>query len=128
MANPKAIPPKEHYFKPGVSPNPGGKPRLKITKNRLQKIIDSCMAMTKEELIAVASDPKASMIELMVAAAAAKCVESGDWSKFELPLQRHMGKVADELVMPQPMVIKRPSGEQIELTTTAALEEGEENE
>jgi hypothetical protein len=84
--------------------------------------------MERQELMAVAEDPKATVIELTIASIMMKCIKEGDFSRFEGMLSRAIGKVADELIMPKPMVITRPSGEQIELTTQQSLEDSEETE
>ena len=119
-------PPMHSRFRPGVSGNPSGKAKNLLTKDSLRGVLDRFMKMSKEELIEIAKDDKTPMLELAIASILAKCVETGDYSRLEALLQRHIGKVADEIIMPKPMVIRRPSGESIELTTQAALEGSED--
>lgn len=122
--------PVEHQFKPGAAwrGNAGGRPKTLLTKDRLKALLDKFYHMSREDLKKVASDPKATVIELTVASIMVKCIESGDFTRFDGMLSRAIGKVADEIIMPKPMVIRRPSGESIELTTQAALEDPEEGE
>jgi hypothetical protein len=128
MANKNAKPPVEHQFKPGAEwrGNRAGGPKNLLTKDKLRFVLDKYMKMSKEEIIEMAKGPGTPMIELAIASILMKCVETGDYSRLEGLLQRHMGKVADEIIMPKPMVIRRPSGETVELTTQAALEGDDE--
>jgi hypothetical protein len=127
MAKRKITPEMEaRKFVPGQSGNPGGKPKQLLTKDKVKGLVDRFYNMSRDDLKDVAKDPKATVIELTIASIMVKCIEAGDFSRFDGMLSRAIGKVADEIIMPKPMVIRRPSGETVELTTQAALEGDDE--
>lgn len=121
----KRKPPVEHQFKPGAEwrGNAGGKPKQLLTKDKVKGLVDRFYHMSREDLKKVASNPKSTVIELTIASIMVKCIEAGDFSRFDGMLSRAIGKVADEIVMPRPMVITRPSGEQV----TLAVESGDDS-
>ena len=106
-------------WKPGQSGNLSGKPRQLLTKDSVKKLVDRFYHMSADELRKFLTDPKATVIEMTVASIMVKCIEAGDFSRFDGMLSRAIGKVADEIVMPRPMVITRPSGEQVTLAVEA---------
>lgn len=114
---------RPHHFKPGQSGNPGGKPKQLLTKDKVKGLVDKFYHMSREDLKKVAANPKSTVIELTIASIMVKCIEAGDFSRFDGMLSRAIGKVADEIIMPRPMVITRPSGEQV----TLAVESGDES-
>lgn len=75
-----------------------------------------CM-MTAADLQTVIDDPKSPMLHIMVASIMAKSAQQGDHQRFESLMQRMVGKVQDklELSTPAPFIIRRTSGESIEL-------------
>lgn len=54
MANPNAVPPPEHQFKPGQSGNPGGLTREQIAQRKRNR--DAAMAIEEKLLGAVTKD------------------------------------------------------------------------
>lgn len=121
----KPVPPKEHQFKPGAEwrGNASGKPKQLLTKDRVKGLVDKYYNMSAEQLLKSTKDHKLPVIEITIAAIMLKCIEAGDFSRFDGMLSRAIGKVADEIIMPRPMVITRPSGEQV----TLAVESGDDS-
>lgn len=78
------VPPIEHRWKPGVSANPGGRPKTKIVTDRLREVLEANGAEKLTELVnSLAND----------------LLKSPDLRQKLLPeiLNRLEGKVADEL-------------------------------
>lgn len=92
------IPPKEHQFKPGISGNPGGKPKYFLTRVRVKDIVDKYLSMSRSQLQKLLIDKENTpALELMIAATILFCIEEGDYSRLESLLQRAVGKVKDEI-------------------------------
>jgi hypothetical protein len=96
MANPKGGP--EHTrWKPGQSGNASGKPKQLLTKDRVTSILGKFANMSRADLEAVMEDPKATMIEVMIASVMVKAVRDGDYGRLDFLLNRSVGKVKEEL-------------------------------
>lgn len=89
------MPPPEYRFKPGQSGNPGGRPKAKITIDRLREIIEKLAFLTRDELQELIANPKTVMIELQFASIMAQAAKSGDYSRMSFILDRVVGKVAE---------------------------------
>lgn len=99
-------PPREHGFKKGVSGNPlGGKlhdPALKAIKNLTkQEMVDIGNLVVKSDmdgLRRVKDNPKATVLQVMIASVAIKIISKGDMSALDVLLNRLIGKVKDEVI------------------------------
>jgi hypothetical protein len=84
-------------FKKGQSGNPRGKPKQLLTKADVETLFQKFAKKTKFELQEVIDDPKATMIEIMVASVMVRTVKDGDASRLQFLLDRAVGKVKDEI-------------------------------
>ncbi len=111
-------------FPKGVSGNPSGKPKGIITRGHIEATMGRFCNMTRAELQEVVADKKSTMLEIMVASIMAKSAQQGDHQRFEALMQRMVGKVQDKIEMSTavPFVIRRPSGETVELGVEQAKE------
>ncbi len=115
--------PEGKKFKPGVSGNPGGKPKIpedikqarKMTQIELERVINSLLFLDREALQAKIKDPKTPMIEMIAASIMAQAAQKGDHTRLDFILQRMIGKVKDqvEISTPQPFILKKRDGEEI---------------
>jgi hypothetical protein len=85
-------------FQPGVVTNPNGRPKIpdhlkksKVIPN-IKEIIAHMMAMNKEEFEAYAENPP-TMLEAVLAKTLQESQRTGDTTKFNLLLERMVGKV-----------------------------------
>jgi hypothetical protein len=85
------------HFPKGVSGNPNGKPKQLLTKDKVSSILGKFATMTRDQLQDVATDPKSSMIEIMIASIMVKAAKEGDYARLDFLLTRSIGKVKDEL-------------------------------
>ncbi len=118
-------PPPEKRFKPGQSGNPGGRPKTpedirearRLNQAELERTVNRLLFCTREELQTIVKDPKTPMLEVMVASIMAQAATKGDQLRLEFVLARLIGKVKEhlEVTVPTPFVIRRPSGETLEL-------------
>ncbi len=119
----KKLPPEGKRFKPGVSGNPGGKPKIpddikearKLTQIELERTINALLFLDKESLQARIKDPKTPMIEMIAASIMAQAAVKGDHLRLDFILQRMIGKVKDqvEISQPQPYIVRKLDGEEI---------------
>lgn len=119
MAKTKPIPPAPAWKK-GQSGNPAGArkhdPELKrlknLTKHELIEIGNLVIKGNVAELKAIASNPKATVIQTMLAAVSVKIISKGDMGALDVLLNRLVGKVKDEqaiVVSPGQVVVSLPS-------------------
>lgn len=103
MAEEKVRP--AHLYKPGQSGNPKGRPKepaeLKklrlLTRAELVEIGNLIIKGSVEELQKIGSNPKATVIQAMIASVAWRAIKRGDTSALDSILNRMIGKVKDEL-------------------------------
>lgn len=130
---------KKTQFKPGISGNPNGRPRLpeelkaarKLTRVQLEILINRYLSMSAAEMMVVAEDPCTPVLDLMIASIIKRAVVNGDQLRLDFILNRIVGKVIDnvEISYPKPTVIKRRDGSEVELgSELEKLEEGDEEE
>lgn len=101
----KKAPPIETRFKPGVSGNPGGKPKLppdlkavsELTVDELKRTIAKYGRMTKAEVAAAIQNPQTPMIELNIATIFATGTKTGDYARLAFLLDRSIGKPAQDV-------------------------------
>lgn len=132
MAKGKA--PKTAYKK-GVSGNPNGRPRMpqdlrnvkKLKEDEFKAIVSLYAHMTKNELLDVIQDPATPVLHLSVCSILSKVVKEGDHARLDFLLNRTIGKVKEtkEIYTPEPTIIIRGNGEQIELGAKYTAIEGE---
>jgi hypothetical protein len=125
--------PKGKPFKKGQSGNPGGQRKLpedikearKLNQIELERIVNKYLWRDRASLKEAMNDPTTPMMELMVASIMAIAVQKGDQQRVEWIMSRLIGKVTDklEVKMPEPLIIRRASGEQLELTARQKQEE-----
>jgi hypothetical protein len=120
-------------WKPGQSGNPKGRPKYILPDyvkdaallNRpvVERFFAAYMAMSLYELETKLKDKNLTVLEMMVGRLCLEAMKSGDQSRFDFVLNRTIGKVMDrvEHTVVKPMLIERPSGEQILLTNNMAL-------
>ena len=125
-------PPKAHRFKKGQSGNPlGGKlhdPAVKAFKNltKAEMVIVGNMIIKGdiEGIKELAKDPKANVLQAMIASVAARVISKGDMQALDVLLNRLIGKVKDE-VLHSGDVLNAP---QIVVTMPSNGRRAEENE
>lgn len=125
MANPN--PPQHTRWKKGQSGNPTGRRKLpvslkgvsELTAEEIKRTIAKHFRMDKEELAKVLQNAKSPSLDLIIASTIAKAIKDGDISRAEYLFMRSLGKVKDvmEVVQPEPIVIKRKDGSEVELGT-----------
>lgn len=93
-------------FKPGQSGNPKGRPlnpiprALKeLTVETYRKVIEVVCTGNLDELRRMVTDPKVSALQVGVARAFIKAMETGDYATIERIAERIVGKIPDELVV-----------------------------
>lgn len=91
----------KHWPK-GVSGNPLGKPKQLLTKDKVKSVLGKFCDMSIAELQAVANNPNAKMLEVMVANIMIKAAETGDYSRLDFILNRSIGKVPNDQNESQP--------------------------
>lgn len=94
MGNPNI---KNYGFKPGKSGNPSGKPKQLLTKDKVSSILGKFATMTRDQLQAVVSDSKSTMIEIMIASVMVRAAKDGDYARLDFLLSRSVGKVKEEI-------------------------------
>lgn len=92
---PRKPPPEHTRFKKGQSGNPGGRPKARLTVEKLREIIDRLSFMTRMQLQAVIQAEETPMIELQIASILAQAAKTGDYSRVQFILDRVLGKVAN---------------------------------
>lgn len=101
-----AINPNLKPFKPGKSGNPSGRPKdppglKKITNLTKKELVDIGNLVIKKdmfELKRLATNPKATVLQRMIASVAVKVISKGDMHALNLLLDRLVGKVKDEIL------------------------------
>jgi hypothetical protein len=112
-------------WKKGESGNKSGGPKLPAvltnvklhTVNEIKHTISKHFRMKREEIAKVLQDPNSPALDLVIASTIASAIKAGDIHKAEYLFTRLVGRVTEkiELQHPEPVMIERPSGEQIVL-------------
>lgn len=97
MANPKGYPKNLKPWKKGEAPNPAGRPpnppELKaikaMTKGELELLVHKILQASPGDL----KEFKNTVLELWLAQGASKAIQSGDYSRLMLLIERLYGKV-----------------------------------
>ena len=98
---------------------------LKKTKlhtiDEIKRTISRHFRMTNDEISAVLVDSKATALDLIIASTIAKAIEHGDIHRAEYLFVRLVGRVTEKIEVqpPEPVLIARPSGEQVVLDVEA---------
>lgn len=90
-----------HPWKPGVSGNPGGRPKLpealrgihSLSQLEVTKIVSKYARMNHAELVAVTEGRAAPMLELAIAQIFVQSAKYGDHQRLSFLLDRAIGKV-----------------------------------
>lgn len=91
-------PPKQYHFQPGVSGNPGGRPKSFLTRSRVKIIIDKYLSLSRNELEKLIIDKENTpALELMIISTILYCIKAGDYSRLEALLSRAVGKVKEDI-------------------------------
>lgn len=101
----KKRPPQAHWWKPGQSGNPSGRPPedpalravKMMTKAELGKIGQLILDGDYETLVELAADKEASVLTQMFASVCLRIINKGDASALDMLLNRIVGKVKDEI-------------------------------
>ena len=122
---PRVPPPKDTRFKPGVSGNKGGRPKLppelkafkEISSEEVKRLFAKYARASKEELKEALQAENTPCIELVIASGLARAIKDGDYSKLNFILDRTIGKVAEKtsIDLPEPLIIKRRNGDEVYL-------------
>jgi hypothetical protein len=112
-------------WKPGVCPNPAGRPPLppevkearRLTKTEFESIVNKYLFAPIAELERLKSDKSLVAIEAWMVAIIYKGLTAGDWAGNEWIQQRLLGKVKDQLEVstPKPFVLRYRDGETVEM-------------
>lgn len=112
-------------WKPGETGNPKGGPGLpkdlrdarKVNQAELERTINRLIWMPLPNLLEHINATTTPMFDRFVGNIIALGAEEGDERRMEFILQRIIGKVQDriEVKTPTPFVIKRPSGDVVEV-------------
>jgi hypothetical protein len=109
---------KPYQFQKG---NPGGPGRSSnwLKPGELKTVVGKFMKMDRTELTTKLKSPQTTMLELIVGQIIFAAAKSGDANKFEMLLNRTIGRIRDELVYDdegKPMaLIHRPDGSTFEV-------------
>lgn len=90
-------------FKKGQVANPKGRPKLlpenhgvkKLSTEDLRRMITRFFNMTFEEMSRKVDDPAATTLELCIASCLNKAIETGDFTKIGVMIERVIGRVKD---------------------------------
>lgn len=96
---------KPYHFKPGQSGNPEGgrahnpikRALAKLTVDTYREVIEMVLTGNIDNLRAMIRDKKTSAIQVGIATAFVKAIESGDYGVIERIAERIVGKIPDEL-------------------------------
>ena len=111
---------------PGQALNPGGRPKLpeelkqfkELTSEEVKRLFAKYARMNREQVQSAVTDKDTPMFELVIASGLVKAVKEGDYTKLNFVLDRTIGKVSEktQIEMPEPVIIRRISGEEVLLT------------
>ncbi len=95
-------------WQPGVSANPGGRPKLpehlkaiaSLSQHEVTKIVSRYARMTRSELQAAAQSADTPMLEVAIASIFAQSAKNGDYSRLAFLLDRAIGKVPTVEIAP----------------------------
>jgi len=101
----RPLPPEETRFKPGVSGNSGGRPKLpedikearKISQFEFERIVNRYLFMTDAEFTEDLARPEATKFERLVGGIIDKAIKKKDEKKAEWILSRTLGKMRERL-------------------------------
>lgn len=88
-------------FPRGTSGNPAGRPRSLLTSVKVREIIGRLFLMPCRDVEAVANDESAPAGEAIVAAVMMRIFRDGDAIRFNALLDRAVGRVKDEIEIPE---------------------------
>ncbi len=113
-------------FKPGNPGGPGRSPlppelkaARKLNRSQVEITLSRIIQMNETEIEVLMLDPYATAMEKITARIVQEASKRGDHFRLDFLFNRLIGKVQDniKLELPKPTVIKRMSGEVIELGT-----------
>ena len=114
-------------IKKGEVRNPKGKPRIpdeikairQMSKYILDAKIDEYLDKSIEELEKILKDKSLKTLDHFIGQIVLAGITKGDPVRFDTLLNRRLGKVKEriEMLRPEPLVIHRSNGDQLELTS-----------
>lgn len=89
----------------------------KLTRPQVELVFTKYLHATPAEVDAVLASPDTPFIDRIVLAIAQRALDDGDQAALNFMLDRTIGKVKDhlEVTTSTPFIIRRPSGETVEL-------------
>lgn len=86
---------KPYHWKPGISGNPGGRPKGQLTVEQVQSIFQEIAKLPISEIEKISIDKNESGIRASVAMTFMQALKSGDAARLSFLLDRAVGKVKD---------------------------------
>lgn len=114
-------------------PGGPGRPKLpenlrtnwRLTKTEFESIAQKYLDMDQDQLKALKADPKLRVVDAYMVSIILRGIETGEVGPFEWLMQRHVGKVKEQVehTVVRPTIIERLDGRVLELGMEAINED-----